>query len=220
MCLLMIMGGLACVVTVILPDDAVTETLSLFLLSKSMISASFLIIYPFAGELYPTQVRGVGIGTSSYIGGMGLIGIPFITYLGKDNLRMPLVIMGMVAVFGGLTGLRLPETLHYKLPQTLEEGEEFGKDWNWTDCMRCVPLDPTRTGSYENLDENNLNSSAVELNETVQLTAASSSCGQAERSGFPVDRKYRQSMKRLVRQSSVINTQRSGDGAMQLTYWF
>lgn len=46
-----------------------------------MISASFLIIYPFAGELYPTQARGIGIGTSSYIGGLGLIGIPFITYL-------------------------------------------------------------------------------------------------------------------------------------------
>lgn len=57
------------------------ETLILFLVSKSMISASYLIIYPFAGELYPTQVRGVGIGTSSYIGGMGLIVIPFITYL-------------------------------------------------------------------------------------------------------------------------------------------
>lgn len=46
-----------------------------------MISASYLIIYPFAGELYPTQVRGVGIGTSSYIGGLGLIVIPFINYL-------------------------------------------------------------------------------------------------------------------------------------------
>lgn len=52
-----------------------------------MISASFLIIYPFAGELYPTQVRGIGIGTSSYIGGMGLIGIPFITYLVYSNIH-------------------------------------------------------------------------------------------------------------------------------------
>lgn len=57
------------------------ETLIIFLVSKTMISASFLIIYPFAGELYPTQVRGVGIGTSSYIGGLGLIVIPFINYL-------------------------------------------------------------------------------------------------------------------------------------------
>lgn len=52
-----------------------------------MISASFLIIYPFAGELYPTQVRGVGIGTSSYIGGLGLIFIPFINYLVSVEIR-------------------------------------------------------------------------------------------------------------------------------------
>lgn len=72
-------------ITVLIPEDAVLETLILFLVSKSMISASYLIIYPFAGELYPTQVRGVGIGTSSYIGGMGLIVIPFITYLVTDT---------------------------------------------------------------------------------------------------------------------------------------
>lgn len=56
-------------------------TLILFLLSKSAISASFLIIYPFAGELYPTQLRGVAIGFSAYISGLGLIIIPFVTYL-------------------------------------------------------------------------------------------------------------------------------------------
>ena len=61
--------------------DAVITTLILFLLSKSAISASFLIIYPFAGELYPTQLRGVAIGFSAYISGLGLIIIPFITYL-------------------------------------------------------------------------------------------------------------------------------------------
>lgn len=62
-------------------SDAVTETLVLYLISKCFISASFLIIYPYAGELYPTELRGVGIGTSAYIGGLGLIVIPFINYL-------------------------------------------------------------------------------------------------------------------------------------------
>ena len=57
------------------------ETLILFLISKFFISASFLIIYPFAGELYPTQLRGIGIGMSAYIAGLGLIIIPFVTYL-------------------------------------------------------------------------------------------------------------------------------------------
>lgn len=230
LCLLMIVGGLSCVVTVLLPEDAVDETLILFLISKSMISASFLIIYPFAGELYPTQVRGVGIGTSSYIGGIGMIVIPFITYLGKDNLRMPLVIMGFVAVFGGITGLRLPETLHYKLPQTLEEGEEFGKDWKWEDCLRCVPLNPEKTThSYGNLRHNDSTASRMEMYEQVQFTDQEEDSvvrdeeennERADEMPPMVDRKARQSMRRLVRQSSIINTQRSGNGAMQLTYWF
>ena len=61
--------------------DAVITTLILYLFSKFTISASFLIIYPFAGELYPTQLRGIGIGFSAYISGLGLIVIPFINYL-------------------------------------------------------------------------------------------------------------------------------------------
>lgn len=61
--------------------DDVETTLILYLIAKSAISASFLIIFPFAGELYPTQLRGLGIGTSAYIAGLGLIIIPFITYL-------------------------------------------------------------------------------------------------------------------------------------------
>lgn len=53
---------------------------------------------------------------------------------------LPLVIMGSISVVGGLTGLRLPETLHYRLPQTIEEGEEFGKNFGIEDCLRCIPL--------------------------------------------------------------------------------
>lgn len=48
--------------------------------------------------------------------------------------------MGCVSVVGGFTGLRLPETLHHRLPQTLEEGELFGKDWTFDECLRCVPI--------------------------------------------------------------------------------
>lgn len=47
--------------------------------------------------------------------------------------------MGCLSVFGGFTGLRLPETLNQRLPQTLEEGELFGKDWTMMDCLKCPP---------------------------------------------------------------------------------
>lgn len=110
LCLSMVISGIFCMVTVLLPagmysfylfhnstntftfffitylyfPDALTATLILYLISKCFISASFLIIYPYAGELYPTELRGVGIGTSAYIGGLGLIVIPFINYLVRE----------------------------------------------------------------------------------------------------------------------------------------
>lgn len=53
---------------------------------------------------------------------------------------LPLVILGVVSVVGGLSGLRLPETLYHRLPQTVEDGEEFGKDWTFAECLRCIPV--------------------------------------------------------------------------------
>lgn len=52
---------------------------------------------------------------------------------------LPLVVMGVVSAIGGVVGLRLPETLFKKLPQTLEEGEEFGKDFDMKQCLQCWP---------------------------------------------------------------------------------
>lgn len=61
----------------------------------------------------------------------------FSFFQGKENLKLPLVIMGFVSVLGGFTSLRLPETLHHRLPQTIDEGEEFGKDWSFNECCSC-----------------------------------------------------------------------------------
>lgn len=58
---------------------------------------------------------------------------------GRAHLVIPLVIMGLVSVAGGLAALRLPETLNTTLPTTIEEGEEFGKDFKLVDCFQCVP---------------------------------------------------------------------------------
>ncbi|KAL1123675.1 hypothetical protein AAG570_001448, partial [Ranatra chinensis] len=190
----MILSGVSCIITVLLPPDAVTLTLILFLFSKFAISASFLIIYPFAGELYPTQVRGIGIGTSAYISGLGLILIPFITYLGTETLVLPLVIMGSVSVLGGLCSLRLPETLHFRLPQTVEEGEEFGKEWTVTECLRCLPARPN----------------------SPSPSADSSLLGK--RTSIPSIK--RTSIPRLVRQASILETPLDPCGSMKMTYWF
>ena len=127
-------------------------SLVLFLISKLSITASFLIIYPFAGELYPTELRSIGLALGSYISNLGLIAVPFIVYLGVENLVLPLIVMGVISTVGGVFSLLLPETLNKPLPQTLEEAEEFGKGWGWRSVLRgekkklkVLPVSATQT---------------------------------------------------------------------------
>ena len=42
--------------------------------------------------------------------------------------------MGTMSVMGGVTALFLPETLWTHLPNTLEEGEEFGSKFKILSC--------------------------------------------------------------------------------------
>ena len=64
---------------------------------------------------------------------------PSVVLQGTEMLVLPLLIMGVVSALGGVLTFRLPETLQQKLPNTLAEGEAFGQDFSWNDCLVCVP---------------------------------------------------------------------------------
>lgn len=52
---------------------------------------------------------------------------------------LPLTILGLLALIGAVVGLMLPETLGAILPETIEDGENFGKDqsfWDFPCCQR------------------------------------------------------------------------------------
>lgn len=84
--------------------------------------------------------------------------------------------------------------------------------------MRCIPLEPELSsgGSYEDLsrdDEVN-----IEMNQptSFKLNADEKTPLEGKRVAS-----RRQTMRKLARQQSVMDTQKTGDlGSMQLTYWF
>ncbi|XP_057364698.1 carcinine transporter-like [Daphnia carinata] len=155
LCSCMILSGVAAISTALLPTDAEVLTLILYLIAKCTIAGGTMIIFQFGGELYPTEVRGVGIGLASFLGGIGLTLIPFINYLGTQWLVLPIVMMGAFSVAGGIVTLKLPETLGAKLPQTLEEGEDFGKDFKgWVHTIQQMSrLLPKRLGCRDKHQE-------------------------------------------------------------------
>ncbi|KAK8398084.1 hypothetical protein O3P69_003774 [Scylla paramamosain] len=146
LCFSMIVGGSACVATVVTQEDP-TVTLVLYCVGKFGISSSFVVLPLMASELYPTVVRGMGLSVSSVAGMIGPVVIPLINHLGSEMMVLPLIIMGILLNLGGVFSLLLPETLHQHLPQTLEEGEEFGKHWTLADYCTCCPKRPSSANS-------------------------------------------------------------------------
>uniref|UniRef100_A0A1B0C9J9 Major facilitator superfamily (MFS) profile domain-containing protein n=2 Tax=Lutzomyia longipalpis TaxID=7200 RepID=A0A1B0C9J9_LUTLO len=99
------------------------------LASSAMIgmSISFPTSYLYAGEIYPTVVRNIGMGTSSMIARVGSMIAPFVVGADKAAPWLPPVIFGIVPIIGALLTFLLPETKGAPLPETIEDGENFGK---------------------------------------------------------------------------------------------
>lgn len=46
---------------------------------------------------------------------------------------LPLLVLGVMGIIGGVLSLFLPETMDQELPQTMQDGEDFGKDQKFFD---------------------------------------------------------------------------------------
>lgn len=90
-------------------------------------SLTFPNVYLYGGETFPTVVRSNGIGLCSFIGRLGSVSAPFITDLKPIASFLPPLIFGIISLIGGILTFFLPETRGFPLPETLEDGEKFGK---------------------------------------------------------------------------------------------
>ncbi|XP_075985542.1 organic cation transporter 1-like [Anticarsia gemmatalis] len=135
LCIFMCVGGIACMSCVLVPESWPWILVSLSMLGRLFTAASFAVFYVLIGELLPTVLRAQAMGAASFIAGLGLLAVPYIVHLAVYSRALPLTIMGVLSVIGGVTFLFLPETLNQPLPQTLGDGEMFGRDFKILSCV-------------------------------------------------------------------------------------
>ncbi|XP_066300940.1 organic cation transporter protein-like isoform X2 [Branchiostoma lanceolatum] len=128
----MILSGVACIVAPYLAPPYVADHLAplsvtLAMIGKAAISAGFNIVFLLSAELNPTAIRNVGVGAGSMFARLGGVISPFVVLTNKLWQPLPFLIFGGLSILGGLCVMILPETLGAALPETLEEGENFGK---------------------------------------------------------------------------------------------
>ncbi|XP_015108616.1 organic cation transporter protein isoform X1 [Diachasma alloeum] len=119
-------AGTAALLLIIAPQNAAWLRLIFACFGIVGMSVSFTTVYLFSGELFPTVVRNIGVGTSSMCARIGSMVAPFIVSLNFVPW-LPPVFFGTFPLVGAALVLLLPETNGCTLPETLQDGEDFGK---------------------------------------------------------------------------------------------
>lgn len=95
------------------------------MIGKFAVSLTYSSINVFTAELFPTVVRNLGVGTSNVSGGIALMLVPYLWNLAKINAHLPMGVLGVCGVIGGLSVLFLPETAGKPLVATLADDERI-----------------------------------------------------------------------------------------------
>lgn len=116
-----------------------TGILAAALCGRFFANVSYNIGLQWAAEILPTVVRAQGISFIHTLGFVAMLLSPPIIYLSHLSISLMLITLGILGILGGLVSLFLPETLHEDLPQTLSEGDDFGRNQRIWHVPCCGP---------------------------------------------------------------------------------
>ncbi|CAG5106233.1 Oidioi.mRNA.OKI2018_I69.chr1.g2750.t1.cds [Oikopleura dioica] len=97
----------------------------LAIIGKFGVTGTFACIYIHTSELFPTEVRGIGVGFASAGGRIGGIFAPLVLQFGNKLSWLPFFIFGCFGLVQVITCFLLPETLGQEMLGSIEEAEEF-----------------------------------------------------------------------------------------------
>ncbi|XP_056008132.1 organic cation transporter protein-like [Ostrea edulis] len=102
----------------------------LALVSRFGISVLFAVLYVYTGELFPTVIRSIVMGTVSIGARVGSMISPYLYDItdGKMGKMLPLIAYAVLTITVGLLSIRLPETNKQKLIETVKEVDQLDVD--------------------------------------------------------------------------------------------
>ncbi|KAJ8676288.1 hypothetical protein QAD02_012075 [Eretmocerus hayati] len=131
----MVVSGIFSLWAILVVDNVYAASLAI--MGRFCVNISYNIGLQYAAELLPTVVRAQGVALVHIMGYVASIVAPFVVYLSVVSEILPLLVLGIIGIAGGMLALFLPETLDQDLPQTLQDGEDFGMDQSLWD-MPCL----------------------------------------------------------------------------------
>ncbi|KDR24330.1 Organic cation transporter protein, partial [Zootermopsis nevadensis] len=131
----MVMGGVFSLLATAVPTGGPSAVLAI--MGRFSVNISYNIGLQYAAEVLPTVVRAQGVALIHIMGYVASILAPFVVYLANISPALPLLVLGTIGITGGILALFLPETLDKELPQTLQDGENFGKGQRFLDFPCC-----------------------------------------------------------------------------------
>ncbi|XP_029166153.1 carcinine transporter-like [Nylanderia fulva] len=116
-------------------------TVAMAIAARLGVNIAANIGFQYAAEMLPTVVRAQGVSLIHIIGYFAHIIGPYVIYLADVHPSLPLVVLGLLSIMDAFLTLALPETLNQELPETLEEGNDFGIDQSfwWIPCISSTP---------------------------------------------------------------------------------
>ncbi|XP_072302299.1 solute carrier family 22 member 6 [Eucyclogobius newberryi] len=123
----LISAGICILINLLVSNDQPTVRITLAVVGKGCLAASFTSCYLYTGELYPTIIRQNGMGLASMMARMGAMVAPMVLLCSDYVTWLPTLIYGGAPILSGAAALFLPETLGCPLPDTIQDVEDRGK---------------------------------------------------------------------------------------------
>uniref|UniRef100_UPI00358EACB6 solute carrier family 22 member 6-B-like n=1 Tax=Myxine glutinosa TaxID=7769 RepID=UPI00358EACB6 len=124
----LLLTGLMSFVQIFISKDQEMLRASFAVVGKGCIAASFLVMFLYTGELYPTIMRQNGLGAGSTMARVGAILAPMVIHSGDIYPLLPQIIYSSVCFAGGIAALTLRETRNTSLPNTLDDLKQKHND--------------------------------------------------------------------------------------------